>query len=66
VPLASLYEDDGIDYLAERFDELVTALLVPSAADAGRCRSAFWGVRPPGWIRGSRRRGIGLCRMVPS
>jgi hypothetical protein len=34
-PLASLYKDDEIDYLAKRPDELVTALLVPSAADAG-------------------------------
>jgi 4-hydroxybenzoyl-CoA reductase subunit beta len=50
VPLASLYKDDGIDYLAKRPDELVTALLVPSAADAGRCRSAFWKLRRRGSI----------------
>jgi 4-hydroxybenzoyl-CoA reductase subunit beta len=50
VPIAALYRDDGIDYLAKRPDELVTAIEVPTEAAAGRCRQAFWKLRRRGSI----------------
>jgi len=50
VPVAALYRDDGIDYLAKRPDELVTAIELPAEAAAGRCRQAFWKLRRRGSI----------------
>lgn len=50
VPVAALYRDDGIDYLAKRPDELVTAVELPPEAAAGRCRQAFWKLRRRGSI----------------
>lgn len=50
VPIAALYRDDGIDYLAKRPDELVTAIELPAEAAAGRCRSSFWKLRRRGSI----------------
>jgi 4-hydroxybenzoyl-CoA reductase subunit beta len=50
IPLTELYEDDGIDYLAKRPEEIVTALVVPAAARTDRCRSAFWKLRRRGSI----------------
>jgi 4-hydroxybenzoyl-CoA reductase subunit beta len=50
IPVEKLYKDDGIDYLAKRPDEILTALHLPSSAAAGRCRTAFWKLRRRGSI----------------
>ena len=50
VPIDALYQDDGIDYLAKRPDELVTAILLPPESSADRCRTAFWKLRRRGSI----------------
>ncbi|MDH3403396.1 MAG: FAD binding domain-containing protein [Acidobacteriota bacterium] len=50
IPLTDLYRDDGIEYLAKRRDEIVTAILVPASAGAPRCRTAFWKLRRRGTI----------------
>ncbi len=50
VPIDVLYQDDGIDYLTKRPDELVTAILLPPESNADRCRSAFWKLRRRGSI----------------
>ena len=50
IPIAALYRDDGIDYLAKRPDELVTEITVPAEADAEHCRQAFWKLRRRGSI----------------
>lgn len=50
VPVAALYRDDGIDYLAKRPDELVTAIELPADSTAGSCRQAFWKLRRRGSI----------------
>jgi 4-hydroxybenzoyl-CoA reductase subunit beta len=50
LPIENLYKDDGIDYLAKRPDEILTALHLPAEAGTGRCRSAFWKLRRRGSI----------------
>jgi len=50
IPIAALYHDDGIEYLAKRRDELVTALVLPRESDAGSCRTAFFKLRRRGSI----------------
>ena len=50
VELPDFYRDDGIDYLTKRRQEILTRVLVPAAADAGRCSSAFWKLRRRGSI----------------
>jgi 4-hydroxybenzoyl-CoA reductase subunit beta len=50
IPVAALYRDDGIDYLTKKPEEIVTAIVVPAAADAGHCRSSFWKLRRRGSI----------------
>jgi 4-hydroxybenzoyl-CoA reductase subunit beta len=47
VPVAGLYRDDGIDYLARRPDEILAEIELPeeAAATPGGCRSAFWKLR---------------------
>lgn len=50
IPVTALYQDDGIEYLAKRPEEIVTAVVVPAAARAERCRSAFWKLRRRGSI----------------
>ena len=50
LPISGLYQDDGIDYLAKRPDELVTAILLPAEGAADHCRSAFWKLRRRGSI----------------
>jgi len=50
IPIENLYKDDGIEYLAKRPDEILTALHLPTDATAGRCRSAFWKLRRRGSI----------------
>jgi len=50
LPVADLYHDDGIDYLGKRPEEIVTAIVLPEEADAGRCRSSFWKLRRRGSI----------------
>lgn len=50
IPLAEMYCDDGIDYLAKRPDELLTEVLIPAESDAAHCRAAFWKLRRRGSI----------------
>ena len=45
LPLAELYRNDGIDYLARRPDEILTAVEVPNA---GAWRSCYWKLRRRG------------------
>jgi 4-hydroxybenzoyl-CoA reductase subunit beta len=42
IPLAALYRDDGIDYLARRPDEILSAILLPAEAEAPHARTAFF------------------------
>ncbi len=50
LPLADMYVDDGIDYLAKQADEILTEVVVPGASDNSHCRSAFWKLRRRGSI----------------
>lgn len=63
IPIADLYRDDGIHYLAKRPEEILAEVLLPpeaietnganGATTAGpgeRCRSAFWKLRRRGTI----------------
>jgi 4-hydroxybenzoyl-CoA reductase subunit beta len=50
LPVADLYRDDGIDYLARRPDEILTEIEVPAEAAQGPCRAAFWKLRRRGSI----------------
>lgn len=50
VPVAALYRDDGIDYLAKRSDELVAAIELPPDSAAPACRQSFWKLRRRGSI----------------
>jgi 4-hydroxybenzoyl-CoA reductase subunit beta len=50
VPIAALYRDDGMEYLTKRRDEIVAEIVVPGAADASRCRTAFSKLRRRGAI----------------
>jgi len=50
LPLADMYVDDGIDYLAKQPDEILTEVLVPGSSDSDHCRSAFWKLRRRGSI----------------
>jgi CO/xanthine dehydrogenase FAD-binding subunit len=50
LPIAALYRDDGMDYLAKRPDEIVTAIVLPAGADAARWRTAFFKLRRRGAI----------------
>ena len=49
IPIENLYQDDGIDYLAKRPEEIVAGVLLPRS-EASRCRSAFWKLRRRGSI----------------
>ncbi len=50
LPLADMFADDGIDYLAKQADEILTEVVVPGASDSDHCRSAFWKLRRRGSI----------------
>jgi 4-hydroxybenzoyl-CoA reductase subunit beta len=50
IPIAALYHDDGMAYLTKRRDEIVTGIVVPGAADAKSCRTAFFKLRRRGSI----------------
>jgi len=50
VPVADLYRDDGIDYLARRPDEILAEIALPPPAARDSCRSAFWKLRRRGSI----------------
>lgn len=43
--LADLYQDDGMDYLLRRADEIVTDIMLP---DTGKWRSTYWKLRRRG------------------
>jgi 4-hydroxybenzoyl-CoA reductase subunit beta len=50
LPLAALYRDDGIDYLAKRPQEILAEVLVPASSDAAHCRSGSAKLRRRGAI----------------
>jgi 4-hydroxybenzoyl-CoA reductase subunit beta len=50
VPVADLYRDDGIDYLAKRPDEVLAEVVLPAESRAERCRQSFWKLRRRGSI----------------
>ncbi len=50
IPLESLYQNDGIEYMTKRRDEILTEVLVPAESAAGKCRSSFWKLRRRGSI----------------
>ena len=50
IPIENLYQDDGIQYLAKRPEEIVAGVLLTKAAEASNCRSAFWKLRRRGSI----------------
>jgi CO/xanthine dehydrogenase FAD-binding subunit len=50
IPVAALYRDDGIDYLAKRPDEIVAAVLLPSGSEVASARTAFFKLRRRGSI----------------
>jgi len=50
IPVEALYRDDGMEYLAKRPDEIVAEIVLPAAAAAPRCRSAFFKLRRRGSI----------------
>jgi len=50
IPVAALYNDDGIDYLTKRRDEIVAEVVLPAKSDAAHCRAAFFKLRRRGSI----------------
>ena len=50
IPIAALYQDDGMAYLTKQRDEIVTGIAVPGASDAAHCRTAFFKLRRRGSI----------------
>ena len=50
LPVAELFLDDGIDYLAKRPEEILTEVVVPGSSDVEHCRSSFWKLRRRGSI----------------
>ncbi|MDP6377310.1 MAG: FAD binding domain-containing protein [Pseudomonadales bacterium] len=50
IPLAELYQADGIDFLTKRHDELLSEVLIPSTSDADHCSASFWKLRRRGSI----------------
>jgi len=50
MPIEDLYRDDGIAYTTVAADELLTEIIVPAAATAEHCSSAFEKVRRRGSI----------------
>jgi len=50
LPLAEMYIDDGIEYLAKQADEILTEVAVSVGSDSEHCRSAFWKLRRRGSI----------------
>jgi len=50
LPVADLFRDDGIDYLAKRPAELLTEILLPAESSVEHCRSSFWKLRRRGSI----------------
>ena len=50
VDVTQLFQDDGIEYLAKRPDEILTEILVPAEASTQHVHSAFWKLRRRGSI----------------
>lgn len=50
LPVAEMYADDGIDYLAMQAGEILTQIVVPGTSDDRHCRSAFRKLRRRGSI----------------
>jgi len=50
IPVAALYNDDGMDFLTKRRDEIVTEVVLPTESDAAHCRAAFFKLRRRGSI----------------
>ena len=50
IPVAALYQDDGIAYLTKQRDEIVTSIRLPATSDDRHCRTAFFKLRRRGSI----------------
>ncbi|MGE0641899.1 MAG: FAD binding domain-containing protein [Thermoanaerobaculia bacterium] len=50
IPVEALYRDDGMEYIAKRPDEIVSAVVLPAEAETGRLRTAFFKLRRRGSI----------------
>ncbi len=50
IAVADLFENDGIDYLNKRPDEILTNIYLPRTSDSNHCRSSFWKLRRRGSI----------------
>jgi 4-hydroxybenzoyl-CoA reductase subunit beta len=50
LPVADLYRDDGIDYLAKRPGEVVAEVILPAEATKEHVASSFWKLRRRGSI----------------
>ena len=50
VPVAELFQDDGIDYLAKRREEILAEIVLPGDSSVAECRSSFWKLRRRGAI----------------
>lgn len=50
LPLADLYRDDGMSYLAKRPDEVLTEVRLPASSDASRVRAGWFKLRRRGSI----------------
>jgi 4-hydroxybenzoyl-CoA reductase subunit beta len=50
LPVAELFQNDGIHYLAKRADEVLAEILLPAEADSTHCRSSFLKLRRRGSI----------------
>lgn len=50
VPVAELFENDGIRYLTLQPGEILTRISVPASSSVEHCRSAFWKLRRRGSI----------------
>lgn len=50
LPVGELLQDDGIEYLTKRREELLAEIRVPAGSDAEHCRAAFWKLRRRGSI----------------
>jgi len=50
VPIQALFNNDGIEYLGKKPEEILTEIILPKTSDTDQCGSAFWKLRRRGSI----------------
>jgi len=50
IAVEDLFNNDGIDYLTKRPDEVLSDIYLPGTSDSEHCRSSFWKLRRRGSI----------------